>query len=49
MRLSDELGIKNVNGLYMLVAQAVKAHEIWNEKTHAPYFTDSVYDRVAEL
>ncbi|RBP64412.1 shikimate dehydrogenase [Alkalibaculum bacchi] len=31
IRQSREAGLKSVNGLYMLVAQAIKSQEIWNE------------------
>ena len=31
IRQSREVGLKSVSGLYMLVAQAVKSQEIWNE------------------
>ena len=38
METADALGIRNVNGLYMLVAQAVKAQQIWGstekDKSH---------------
>jgi shikimate dehydrogenase len=30
LKKAEEIGIKAVNGLYMLVAQAVKSEEIWN-------------------
>lgn len=30
LKMADEMGLKAVNGLYMLIAQAVKAQEIWN-------------------
>ncbi|MDD4295434.1 MAG: shikimate dehydrogenase [Ruminiclostridium sp.] len=45
MELSDELGIPNVNGLYMLVAQAVKAQEIWNGEEYGQDLVDAVYLR----
>ncbi len=31
IRYAKELGLKNMNGLYMLVAQAVKSQELWND------------------
>lgn len=31
IKQAKELGLKGINGLYMLVAQAVKSQEIWNE------------------
>lgn len=44
MKLAEKLGIQNVNGIHMLVAQAVKAHEIWHGKDFAEGFIDSVYN-----
>lgn len=49
VKIADELGIPNVNGLYMLVAQAVKAQEIWNGKNFDIDFIDAVYNRIAKL
>ncbi|AGC68287.1 shikimate dehydrogenase AroE [Thermoclostridium stercorarium subsp. stercorarium DSM 8532] len=49
LAIGQKLGIKTVNGLYMLVAQAVKAQEIWNGKEFGIDFVDSVYSRVAGL
>lgn len=49
MKLAEKHAIPNVNGLYMLVAQAVKAQEIWNGKEFEKGFVDSVYRRVAGL
>lgn len=49
MKLAEKLSIPNVNGLYMLVAQAVKAHEIWNEKEFGIDFINSVYKEVLNL
>lgn len=49
MKIADTLGIPNVNGLYMLVAQAVKAHEIWNGKEFGMDFADCVYSKVSKL
>jgi len=49
LKLADNLGIQNVNGLYMLVAQAVKAQEIWNEVKFGNDFIDSVYNSVVKL
>jgi shikimate dehydrogenase len=48
MELSNELGIPNVNGLYMLVAQAVKAQEIWNGEEYGQNLVDAVYLEILE-
>ncbi len=42
LKKAKHFGAKHVNGLYMLVAQAVKAQEIWNSIT----IDDSVIDRI---
>ncbi|GAA0180765.1 hypothetical protein SH2C18_34050 [Clostridium sediminicola] len=31
LKYANELGLKTVNGLYMLISQAIKAEELWNE------------------
>ncbi|TDT61972.1 shikimate dehydrogenase [Fonticella tunisiensis] len=31
LKLADEIGIKTVNGMQMLIGQAIKAQEIWNK------------------
>lgn len=46
MELSEEIGITNVNGLYMLIAQAIKAHEIWNGIEYGNDFINKVYAKV---
>lgn len=43
MKLADLKDIPNVNGLYMLVAQAVKAQEIWNDKAYGLDLVDAIY------
>lgn len=48
MELADNLGIPNVNGLYMLVAQAVKAQEIWNGIEYGLKMADAIYERIKE-
>jgi len=47
MELADNLGIPNVNGLYMLVAQAVKAQEIWNATKYGLDMVDMVYKSIS--
>ena len=43
LKFSDELKINNSNGLYMLIAQAVKAQEIWNDIDLDCAFVDKIY------
>lgn len=45
LREAKSLGLKTVNGLYMLVAQAVKSQEIWNDIS----IDDSVIDKINYL
>lgn len=40
---AKECGANHVNGLYMLVAQAVKAQEIWNNITISDDIIDKIY------
>ena len=49
MKIAENLGIPNVNGLYMLVVQAVKAQEIWNDKEFDNDFIEGVYNEVNKL
>ncbi|WP_180964013.1 shikimate dehydrogenase [Haloimpatiens massiliensis] len=44
LRYAKKKGIKCVNGLYMLVAQAVAAEEIWNEITLKEGLIDEIYE-----
>ncbi|HZK26988.1 MAG TPA: shikimate dehydrogenase [Thermoclostridium sp.] len=46
MKLADQAGIPNVNGLYMLISQAVKAHEIWTGIEYDNDFTNRVYAKI---
>ncbi len=43
---ADKIGIKNVNGLYMLVAQAVKSQEIWNDRRFDDNLIESIYQEL---
>lgn len=45
LKEAKELGLKTLNGLYMLVAQAVKSQEIWNDIS----IDDSVIDKINYL
>lgn len=49
MKLARSQGKKAVNGLYMLVAQAVKADEIWLGRTLDAGLIDEVAARVRGL
>ena len=42
-------GIPSDGGLYMLVAQAVKASELFRDKTLPPELADSVYDALLDI
>jgi len=48
MKTADRMGIPSVNGLYMLVAQAVKAQEIWNEEGYGLDMVDAILRRMDE-
>ncbi|RKD26536.1 shikimate dehydrogenase [Caminicella sporogenes DSM 14501] len=43
LKYSKERGLKSINGLYMLVGQAVRAEEIWNEMKIDRAVTDKIY------
>jgi shikimate dehydrogenase len=43
LRYAKECGANYVNGLYMLVAQAVKAQEIWNNISISDDIIDKIY------
>lgn len=47
MRMAGSMGIPNVNGLLMLVAQAVKAQEIWNRKSYGLDMADAILKRIS--
>ena len=49
LRYADESGIKAVNGLYMLVGQAVKSQEIWNNIRINDDVTESIFMSTSEL
>ncbi len=48
LKHAREQGIKRVNGLYMLVGQAVKAQELWNEIDISSEIIDRIYERIVE-
>lgn len=45
LQKAKHLGLKTANGLYMLIAQAVKSQEIWNDIS----INDSVIDKINNL
>ncbi|WP_027624650.1 shikimate dehydrogenase [Clostridium lundense] len=47
LKYARELQLKGINGLYMLVAQAVKAEELWNDITISSDVIDNIYDEVS--
>ncbi len=49
LQLADRQGNPAVNGLYMLVAQAVRADEIWLGRTLDEDLVDAVVDDVRGL
>jgi shikimate dehydrogenase len=46
LKYARELGIKGVNGLYMLVAQAIEAQKIWNAVEFSEVFLEDVFNEV---
>jgi shikimate dehydrogenase len=46
MNICDSFGIHSVNGLYMLIAQAVKAQEIWNDESYGLDMVDAIYKHI---
>ncbi|MTI71680.1 MAG: shikimate dehydrogenase [Firmicutes bacterium] len=49
LKYSNELSLKSINGLYMLIAQAIKSQELWNDIDIKPDTIDGIYDRVKSL
>ena len=48
LNFAKKNGVKAINGLYMLVAQAVVAEEIWNNKSLGIEFIDNIYKKVQD-
>lgn len=48
MNIANRQGIPSVNGLYMLVAQAVKAQEIWNSEIYGLDMVDAILMRLSK-
>lgn len=47
LQFCEKNNIENINGLYMLVAQAVKSQEIWNNTHIDEKIIDEIYDTVS--
>lgn len=48
LRHAKKAGARTVNGLYMLVAQAVRAQEIWQGCAYERALSDHIYERLKE-
>lgn len=46
LKYAKEVGVSKMNGLYMLVGQAVKAQEIWNEIEISSKITEEIYKKI---
>ena len=46
LKNAEEMGLKAVNGLYMLVGQAIAAQEIWNDIKIPKIIIDEIYDEL---
>ncbi len=46
LKYAKEQGLKAVNGLFMLVGQAIKAEELWNNTRISDKITDKIYERI---
>lgn len=46
LKYSKKLGLNTINGLYMLVAQATAAEEIWQDKKFEQNLIDEIYNKV---
>ncbi|WP_337960934.1 shikimate dehydrogenase family protein [Caloramator sp. mosi_1] len=49
LKWAEELNLKAVNGLYMLIAQAIKAQEIWNGCSVDKKIIKDIYDIVFNI
>lgn len=46
LKYAKESGLKAVNGLYMLVGQAIAAEELWNNISISEEITDKIYEEL---
>ena len=49
LKMAKELGLKCVDGLYMLVGQGVKAEEIWNDIKINDEILDIIYEALKDI
>jgi len=49
LKQAKESGLKTVNGLYMLVGQAIAAQEIWNGIRLPEAQVDEIYQNIKKL
>ncbi len=49
LKNAKELGLKHINGLYMLVGQAIKSQEIWNDVKMDQDTCNRIYDNILIL
>lgn len=49
LKHAKELGLKHINGLYMLVGQAIKSQEIWNDVKIDQDTCNRIYDNILIL
>lgn len=48
LKIGEELGKQTCDGLYMLVGQAVKSEEIWNEREISIEVINKIYEELQE-
>lgn len=48
IKKAQEFGIKTCNGLYLLIAQAVKSEELWNNKEIDKNIIEEIYKKLNE-
>ena len=49
LKMAKDLGLKCIDGLYMLVGQGVKAEEIWNDIKIDNEILDIIYERLKNI
>lgn len=49
LQYASDKGMKTINGLYMLVAQAVKAEELWVNKSISTDIVDKIYNKLSKI
>ncbi|MFA6941260.1 MAG: shikimate dehydrogenase [Clostridiaceae bacterium] len=48
LKIAEKLGLKTANGLYMLVVQAIKSEELWNNIKIEETVIDEIYNEIRE-